>query len=72
MTTGSAGGSPEARDDATGQVASASEAVELRVTERVRGPEHPDTLRSRSNLAFGYRALGLEDDAIRVEGGWVP
>ena len=35
--------------------------------ERVLGPEHPDTLGSRNNLAIGYRALGRVEDAERLE-----
>jgi Tetratricopeptide repeat len=34
--------------------------------ERVLGPEHPDTLRSRNNLADTYRAMGRLDEAIRL------
>jgi tetratricopeptide (TPR) repeat protein len=39
----------------------------LELRERVLGPEHPDTLASRSNLANGYRAAGRNDDAIRLD-----
>ena len=39
----------------------------LKISERVLGPEHPDTLRSRSNLANGYRAMGRHADADRLE-----
>jgi hypothetical protein len=30
------------------------------------GPDHPDTLTSRSNLAIGYRAAGRLDEAISL------
>jgi hypothetical protein len=32
--------------------------------ERVRGTDHPDTLRSRNNLAMAYRAAGRTAEAI--------
>jgi hypothetical protein len=35
----------------------------LKVCERALGPEHPDTLTSRSNLARAYRAVGRDADA---------
>jgi hypothetical protein len=35
--------------------------------ERVLGPDHPDTLHSRSNLAGGYQSAGRLDDAIRLD-----
>jgi tetratricopeptide (TPR) repeat protein len=38
----------------------------LDLSEPVLGPEHPDTLTSRSNLANGYHAAGRTDDAIRL------
>ena len=31
------------------------------------GPEHPDTLSSRNNLANGYQSAGRNDDAIRLD-----
>ncbi len=34
--------------------------------ERVLGPDHPDTLTSRNNLANGYRAVGRYQDAITL------
>jgi hypothetical protein len=34
---------------------------------RVLGPEHPDTLTSRSNLAGGYWAVGRYDEAITLD-----
>ncbi len=34
----------------------------LAIRERVLGPEHPDTLTSRSNLAFEYRDVGRHKD----------
>jgi hypothetical protein len=37
--------------------------VTLETQERVLGPEHPDTLRSRNNLAIAYRAVGRGQDA---------
>ena len=33
-------------------------------SERVRGTDHPDTLRSRNNLAMAYRAAGRTAEAI--------
>lgn len=41
----------------------------MAIRERVLGPEHPDTLSSRSNLANGYRDLGrnAEADALEAE-----
>ena len=35
-------------------------------SERVLGPDHPDTLASRSNLAVAYRAAGRLDEAISL------
>ena len=43
------------------EVASAEETWKLRG--RVPGPEHPDTLRSRNNLAEAYRAVGRDREA---------
>ena len=34
--------------------------------ERVLGPDHPDTLASRNNLATAYRAAGRTADADRI------
>ena len=34
--------------------------------ERVLGPDHPDTLASRNNLAIAYRAAGRTDEAISL------
>ena len=34
--------------------------------ERVLGPDHPNTLTSRSNLAVGYSAAGRTSDAIAL------
>ena len=34
--------------------------------ERVLGPDHPDTLASRGNLAVGYWAVGRHDEAITL------
>ena len=34
--------------------------------ERVLGPDHPDTLASRNNLALAYRAAGRFDEAISL------
>ena len=34
--------------------------------ERVLGPDHPDTLLSRNNLALAYRAAGRLDEAISL------
>ncbi|MBK6874142.1 MAG: tetratricopeptide repeat protein [Kineosporiaceae bacterium] len=39
----------------------------LAASERVLGPEHPDTLASRNNLAAGYRAVGRHQDAITLD-----
>jgi hypothetical protein len=33
----------------------------------VLGPEHPDTLQSRNNLAIGYRALGRYEEAVALD-----
>jgi hypothetical protein len=38
----------------------------LAARERLLGPEHPDTLASRSNLAKGYRAVDRHQDAITL------
>ena len=35
-------------------------------SERVLGPDHPDTLASRNNLAIAYRAAGRLDEAISL------
>jgi len=37
-----------------------------KVMERVLGPEHPDTLTSRNNLASGYRDLGRYEEAVAL------
>jgi hypothetical protein len=34
--------------------------------ERLLGPDHPDTLQSRHNLANSYRAAGRLDEAISL------
>ncbi|WP_221623183.1 tetratricopeptide repeat protein [Micromonospora globispora] len=34
--------------------------------ERILGPDHPDTLTSRNNLAAAYRAAGRHDEAINL------
>ena len=39
----------------------------LSIYERVLGPEHPDTLRGRNNLAIGYRAVGRNREANELE-----
>ena len=36
-------------------------------SERVLGPDHPDTLASRRNLAIGYRAVGRVDEAVSLD-----
>ena len=38
----------------------------LAARERVLGPDHPDTLTSRYNLATGYRAAGRTEEAITL------
>ncbi len=38
----------------------------LAARERVLGPEHSDTLRSRNGLAVGYRAVGRHQEAITL------
>jgi light-regulated signal transduction histidine kinase (bacteriophytochrome) len=38
----------------------------LAIRERLLGPEHPDTLSSRNNLANGYLALGRNDEAVKL------
>jgi hypothetical protein len=38
----------------------------LAARERVLGPDHPDTLASRANLAAGYRAAGRTSEAITL------
>ena len=35
--------------------------------ERMLGPEHPDTLTSRSNLANGYHFVGRDDEAVALD-----
>ncbi len=39
----------------------------LSIRERVMGPEHPDNLSSRSNLASGYRDLVRYEEAVRLD-----
>ncbi len=39
----------------------------LEIRERVLGHEHPETLKSRNNLAIAYRAAGRDKDAERLE-----
>jgi tetratricopeptide (TPR) repeat protein len=39
----------------------------LAVQQRVLGPEHRDTLTSRSNVAAGYREVGRYDEAITLD-----
>ena len=34
---------------------------------RILGPEHPDTLTARANLASSYRQAGRTNDAIKIE-----
>ena len=34
--------------------------------ERVFGPDHPDTVSTRHNLAIDYRAAGRDADAARL------
>ena len=34
---------------------------------RVLGPEHPETLASRNNLAIGYRRLGQTEEAVQLD-----
>ena len=36
------------------------------IDERIRGPDHPDTLTSRNNLAYAYQAAGRLDEAIAL------
>jgi hypothetical protein len=38
----------------------------LAICERVLGPEHPNTLRSRDNLALGYSDLGRTAEAVAL------
>jgi len=38
----------------------------LSTRERVLGPEHPETLRTRNNLAHAYLAVGRIQDAIAI------
>ena len=38
----------------------------LTARERVLGPDHPDTLASRNNLALGYQAVGRHGEAITL------
>ena len=38
----------------------------LAARERVLGPDHPDTLLSRNNLAVAYRDAGRTDEAISL------
>jgi hypothetical protein len=39
----------------------------LAARERVLGPDHPDTLTSRNDLALGHRAVGRIDQAIALD-----
>jgi tetratricopeptide (TPR) repeat protein len=41
----------------------------LRDRERLLGPDHPDTLASRNNLASGYRAAGRVAEAVALHEG---
>jgi len=36
-------------------------------SERILGPEHPDTLRARMLLAASYRGAGRTDEAIELQ-----
>jgi hypothetical protein len=38
----------------------------LAARERMLGPDHPDTLSSRNNLAVAYRAAGRVADAVAL------
>ena len=38
----------------------------LAARERLLGPDHPDTLQSRNNLAIAYRAAGRTAEAITM------
>ena len=38
----------------------------LAARERVLGPDHPDTLHSRNNLAIAYQDAGRTDEAITL------
>lgn len=37
------------------------------LNERLLGPDHPDTLTSRNNLAIAYRAVGRDGEADGLE-----
>ena len=39
----------------------------LEASTRALGPEHPDTLISRSNLAIGYGQLGRTQEAVELD-----
>ena len=39
----------------------------LKETERLLGPEHPDTVRAMANLAATYRSQGRYEDAVKLE-----
>ena len=41
--------------------------VAWEIRERVLGPEHPDTLGSRGNLAISYRTLGRAQEALKLD-----
>ena len=61
MSTGR--GQPHYSD--AGRTAEAINLYEQTLTdmERLLGPEHPDTLTSRNNLANAYRGMGRDSDA---------
>jgi hypothetical protein len=38
---------------------------------RILGPDHPDTLGSRNNLAVSYRSMGRHEEALALDEGTV-
>jgi hypothetical protein len=44
----------------------------LQDRQRVLGPDHPETLRSRGSLANSYRAAGLPQEALGRHRGLLP
>jgi hypothetical protein len=42
--------------------------------ERLLGPDHPDTLTSRNNLANAYQEAGRPEDVLRAgnDNSWMP
>ena len=68
LCSGSRGGQPGCLNllgDSAAQAIVIGERL-VAASERVLGPDHPDTLASRNNLAIAYQAAGRLDEAISL------